>query len=707
MRKQNIFYALFFLGFVFLVFRNWFLAPQIIGGDWPYLFDEMLKDYSFFFSLWNPFQGNGFGGMVPFYSLGVFHGFTVFLSQTFHITWSIAYKFSWFGLFIGLSIFSSMYLLKTVLPRAKFWQQIFASMVFSTNTYILMVVSGGQMGVALSYSLAPLVLARFIKLIDHSVASNKNFQFFPPIAGSRFGGTIFNFQLALLAGLVLAIQVMFDPRIAYISMIAVAIYMILNLKKNILNTFSPLEALARWGYLILNTFIIPGFVAVLLHAAWIIPLMVTRINPIDILGDAYAGTGIVKFLSFASFSQSFSLLHPNWPENIFGKVGFMKPEFLLLPILAFTSLAFVNKLKDKQEKLYVLFFVFLGITGAFLAKGANPPFGGIYLWLFTNIPGFVMFRDPTKFYLLAALSYSILIPYSLFKISSRVSSIKYQVLSRKIGIHDAYYIIPATFLALWIFLIYPAILGQLGGTFKKHEVPREYVELKDFLYRQQGFFRTLWIPRQHRFTYNFWSRMPVEAEPLFKKSKIVDIVNQLRKPETREYLSELGVKYIIVPYDPYGEIFVKDRKYDSLAYQQAVWQLEAVPWLKKLDGFGKIAVFETPSFGDYFKLGEGGTLTYEMISPSEYRVFVDINQPTSLIFSENYHSEWISTINSATIKSQKTKSGTNSFPLVKSGSYKIDVRFYQERFYDYGKIVSLVVLLLALFLILGKKLKIG
>ena len=699
MRKQNIFYALFFLGFVFLVFRNWFLAPQIIGGDWPYLFDEMLKDYSFFFSLWNPFQGNGFGGMVPFYSLGVFHGFTVFLSQTFHITWSIAYKFSWFGLFIGLSIFSSMYLLKTVLPRAKFWQQIFASMVFSTNTYILMVVSGGQMGVALSYSLAPLVLARFIKLIDHSVASNKNFQFFPPIAGSRFGGTIFNFQLALLAGLVLAIQVMFDPRIAYISMIAVAIYMILNLKKNILNTFSPLEALARWGYLILNTFIIPGFVAVLLHAAWIIPLMVTRINPIDILGDAYAGTGIVKFLSFASFSQSFSLLHPNWPENIFGKVGFMKPEFLLLPILAFTSLAFVNKLKDKQEKLYVLFFVFLGITGAFLAKGANPPFGGIYLWLFTNIPGFVMFRDPTKFYLLAALSYSILIPYSLFKISSRVSSIKYQVLSRKIGIHDAYYIIPATFLALWIFLINPAVFGQLGGTFKKHDVPKEYVELKDFLYNQNKYFRTLWVPRQQRFSFASNIHPSIEAEPLFGTRSAEMIAKKISGEQEKSLLSELSVKYILIQYDSLGEQFLEDRKYREKQRMEYEKELDAIPWLKKIQS-EKITVYETPFKKDHFSLDKAGKISAITINSMHYILTVSIDKPQYLIFSEGYSPYWVLKKSQETIPSRKTKNGLNSFWLDQKGKYKVEISFSLEKFYNYGRIISLVTFLTVIFFVL-------
>ena len=696
MRKQNVFYISFFLGLIFLVFRNWFLAPNIIGGDWPYLFPEMLRDPSMYFSSWNPGQGNGLGGVNPLYSLSVFFGFTVFLAHTFSISWVFIYKFFWFALPLFFGIFSSVYLVKTIFPQSALWQKLFASFIFTTNTYFLMVVGGGQMGVALAYSLTPLVLARFIKLIDYLVISNKNFQF-PLLSGQA----IFNFQLALLAGLTLALQVMFDPRIAYLTMIAAIVYYVFCikyyvLKRNILNTL----------YLILYTLVIPVSITFLLHAVWILPILFFQSSPIP--QDLTSVDGF-RFFSFADFPHAFSMLHPNWPENIFGKVGFMKPEFLALPILAYASLLFVSKTKDLRLKTYVLYFALLGLIGAFLAKGANPPFGEINTFLFEHIPGMNMFRDPTKFYLLVALAYSVLMPYSLWQFVKIVSSIKYPTFAKAsagkqvLSIHNTYYIIPATFLVVWAFLIRPAIFGQLGGTFKEREVPLEYVKLKDFLYRQPGFFRTLWIPRQHRFTYNFWSRMPVEAEPLLKKAKIADIISELRKPETKEYLSDLGIKYVIVPYDVYGEIFVRDRKYDPLAYQQTVRQLEAVPWLKKIGGFGKIAVFETPSFEDYFRLGVGGTLTYEMIGPSEYRVFVDINQPTSLIFSENYHSEWISIINSTIIKSQKTKSGTNGFQLVKSGSYKIDVRFYQERFYDYGQIVSFMILLTVLFLILRKK----
>ena len=70
----------------------------------------------------------------------------------------------------------------------------------------------------------------------------------------------------------------------------------------------------------------------------------------------------------------------------------------------------------KSNKRKIVFFAFLGLTGSFLAKGMNGPFGEAYAFLFKYFPGFVMFRDPTKWYLLVILSYSILIPFVLSQI---------------------------------------------------------------------------------------------------------------------------------------------------------------------------------------------------------------------------------------------------------------------------------------------------
>jgi hypothetical protein len=148
----------------------------------------------------------------------------------------------------------------------------------------------------------------------------------------------------------------------------------------------------------------------LLHSFWILPALLIHQNAFTQLGGVTPTIDSVTYFSFAKFENAISLLHPNWPENIFGKTYFMKPEFLILPLLAFMSIFFVKK--EKQNKL-ILYFILLGIFGAFLAKGSQDPFGNIYLWMFQHLPGFFLFRDSTKWYTLVAISYAILIPFSI------------------------------------------------------------------------------------------------------------------------------------------------------------------------------------------------------------------------------------------------------------------------------------------------------
>lgn len=677
MRRKNILYALFFFGFIFFIFRNWFLAPQIIGGDWPYFFEETLKNYSFFFSSWNPFENNGLGGISPIYSLGIFHGFTVFLSQSFHIPWSITYKISWFGLFLFFSSFSSLYLLKTIFSRISFSYALLASVIYATNTYILMVVGGGQMGVALAYSLVPLVIAFFIKIINLAfIYSEKR-------------ATLI--RSSVLSGIALSVELLFDPRIVYLTILVIGLYFLLKLMYIRKVSAQPF----------IYVFLIPGIIVVALHAVWIIPLMITRINPISVLGDAYDNVGMVKFLSFASFYQSFSLLHPNWPENIFGKTYFMHPEFILIPILAFFNLLFIQTFKDLRIKMYILFLAILGLIGTFLAKGANPPFGDIYLWLFKNIPGFVMFRDPTKFYLLVILSYSMLMPLSLEKISEKVLSIKHKILNTKVC--NMFYLIPFVFIIFWAFLIYPAIFGQLKGTFSKQDVPKEYVELKDFLYNQKDYFRTLWVPRQQRFSFISNIHPSIEAEPLFSTRSAEEISKKVSSKQTQSLLSELSVKYIVIPYDSLGEQFLEDRKYSEKSRSEYEKVLDAVPWLKKIRS-DKITVYETPFEEDHFFFDKAGTISAVMVNPAHYILTVSIDQPQNLTFSETYNSFWILKKSQETIYSKKTKNNLNSFWLDKTGKYTVDILFSLENYYEFGRIISaLTIIVLVVCLIKLRK----
>lgn len=531
-----LFFILLVLAILLYIYHPWFTFSETLSsGDWPYLFLENINEFSFLpepHDIW----------------LSTYYKITAkILVEYLGFSWALAERIFWFWPMLLLSALSAYKLTKS-------WIGV---LIYTANTYVLMLAGGGQMGVAMAYSIAPLVLARFIRLI------------------SAVNPQRLNFKLLVASGLVLAVQIMFDPRIAYIAMIAVLIYFVVRIRsmRHVLSVF-------------LSSLLVPILIALVLNGFWIIGMLIHGLPGEPVSGFTKGG---VDYFSFASFPQTFSLLHPNWPENIFGKTYFLKPEFLALPILAFSSLLFFNKNSyiaiQPFNHATVLFFALLGLLGAFLAKGSNPPFGQIYLWLFDYFPGFFMFRDPTKFYLLVALSYSFLLSFSVNAIYDRViSNIQF-----KFKIYFAFLLFTTCYL---LFLIRPALLGQLSGTFKPHTVPGEYVELKDYLHSNPKYFQTLWIPARQRFGFSSKNHPALSGTDYFDVNSPEEVVGSLMNASKDALIRDSSLRYIIVPNDVQGELFVTERTYDENKRLYIIEKLQTIPWLSRKADFGKIAVFE-------------------------------------------------------------------------------------------------------------------
>ena len=100
--------------------------------------------------------------------------------------------------------------------------------------------------------------------------------------------------------------------------------------------------------------------------------------------------------------------------GISSELGYISPQkiyfpylpfsryFLLVPVLlAFSAMLF------RKDRL-TLTFILSGLTSVFLAKGTYPPFGGVYLWLWLNIPYFKALSVPSRWLMVTWLSYSLL-----------------------------------------------------------------------------------------------------------------------------------------------------------------------------------------------------------------------------------------------------------------------------------------------------------
>lgn len=528
-------YFILLLAVIAIVFWPWFnIAKTLSSGDWPYLYKENILDLKWF-------PDAPFIWLEPYYNITSKIG-----SQFLSLSWEVTEKIFWFYPFLFISVFSSWIFIKFMLDKlgVKDGRDFFVflgTLIYVANTYILMIVGGGQMGVALAYSIAPLVLVKLIQLVGHSNISDQNI------------------RCAVIAGLIAAVQLMFDPRIFMVTVGGVFLYIVfLKISKVKIVNLGKL-------YIVL-------FISILLNLFWIIP----NSGFFEVQYSAAANEANASFLSFATFSNSFSLLHPNWPENIFGKIGFMKPEFLLLPIIAYLSLFFLKKSKATP---IILFFAFLGIIGAFFAKGVNEPFGEVYLAL-SNLPFGALFRDPTKFYLWIVIAYSILVPFSVYSFSEWIiSKINPPAGGQKLQFKVQSLII-IFFVGYWLFLVHPALLGKLSGTFNPRDVPQEYINLKNFLVSEENFSYVLWFPERQRFGFYSQNHPPLSAREMILAGPIEDLADEFGKDATKKVLEEHGVKYVVVPYDSEGEIFIEDRKYENSLYDKAIMELELFPGLE-------------------------------------------------------------------------------------------------------------------------------
>jgi len=546
MQKINKLLFSFFIVSILWVYKSWFLPGVVTGGDLWYFFPSMFGNHGLIPNAYFFGANNGFGGSSILYSaVNLVMAVPLTIGSMFHFPWSLLQRIFILFPFLIVSSVSIVLLTKKLFPENKMY--FIAPLIFVLNSYILMLVSGGLVLIGIAYGLIPLIILFLLKIQDKSKR-------------------ILSISFSL--GLVLSIQTLLDMRVTYMTAWILVIMYLLNI-------FSSKKV---FDYkLIFYGFILPFIIDLLLNSFWIYPSLFMGTSAFKNLGDAYTSLESVKFFSFATFENSFSLLHPNWPENIFGKIYFQRPEFMILPLIAFSSLFFA---REKKEKLYVIFFSIIALLGIFMGKGANELFGQIYLFLFSHLPGFVLFRDSTKWYMLTAVSFSILIPYALYKLTV------YKKVLR---------VVPVVFLVYFVLLMLPAYLWKLPGTLQTSVVPLEYQEFNQFLSNEKTFSRTIWIPHPSRFSYQSPIHPAVSADQYFKISTASAILRKLDK-NTLENFADQSVKYVIVPYDSRGEIFIKDRKYDNAEYLKTSQLIGKNTNLNLVKSFGNLKVYEIKNF---------------------------------------------------------------------------------------------------------------
>jgi hypothetical protein len=271
-------------------------------------------------------------------------------------------------------------------------------------------------------------------------------------------------------------------------------------------------------------------------------------------------------------------------------------------------------------------------------------------------------------------------------------------------------------------LIRPAMMHQLKGTFQVHQRPADYDTLQRLLMKDTAYARVLWIPTLQRFGYYSNNHPAVLASDFFHEGNVDRIIDLLNQAQTEQKLQEASVRYVVIPYDSVGEIFVEDRKYSERDRAKTIKEIRKIPWLTEIKGFGNIVVFETQNYKDHFWIAPitnqnypaGDTVSYKMVNPTKYMVRLkNVKKGDVLVFSERFDKHWFATVDidmkasDPGIESKKYHGGFNSFVLPEGGSYTVEVYYEPQRWVNRGMLISLAaVVSIVLLLILVRRLKV-
>ncbi|KKQ75701.1 MAG: hypothetical protein US96_C0006G0013 [Candidatus Woesebacteria bacterium GW2011_GWB1_38_5b] len=541
------------------------------ANDYPYYYLEAAKDLLDIPRAWSERGNSGLGefklNTLWAWPQNIFVGFLSNLGIKFNLILLIIIIF-----IVALAFFSIYKLLKYF--KINKHGCLAGSLFYIFNTYIILLVDGGQIGIALAYAILPLVYLVSIK---------------------SFNGNSID---RIKAGILVGILGYFDFRFIYL-------FLLLVLAKLVYDFIFGSRNFKQ----IIVSFIVWGAVGLLMHFYWLLAFIEVR----DLgLSASYLSSSQLKGFSFAGLKHAILFYQPHWYQNIFGQVAPVNRFFLIVPALAF----FVPALTVNRKKL---FWILVSLLSIIFIKGTNPPLGFLYTFAFETIPGFSLFRDPTKFFVLLAISYSVLIGFTFSK------------LNRKFLILIFIYL---------IFLLRPVYLGEMTGILGAYRNGHTYGEVQA-KFEESG--RVMWIPTRHPLGFSSPKNPVVELNDLVGRRPFA--VGVVGKYETSNFLREAdymgdlldisGIKYVVYPFpDERREKLGSD---DLAYYHYFSKQLERQKWVSRKVNNYPINIFEVNTNPGKFFIAQnsiaviGNDRIYSEFAESEFDL-----KNNALIFLEEH-----------------------------------------------------------------------
>lgn len=546
MKKNSLLFVLVFV----VVFGCFLLPGPKAANDFPYSSAESVKEGFSLPQVWSS-RGNGMGRYILSTLWAWPVDFLYGLGAAMNIDFSVLERL--IGIFPTIII--GAFAISKLLRRHGIdgTGNLAGILVYMINSYLILLIDGGQLSLGIAYAWLPLAFLAWELSIEEGLKKK------------------------ILAGISVSFLGFLDLRFVYVFLLIIFLKFAYELF---------FLSLRSWPFYVIS-WIKTGFVTALimigLHSFWILPSVLAKAPEFPV---SYIRSEQASFLSFANLGHSMLLLQPHWFKNIFGRITALRPEFILIPFLVF--LTPILKRKDKK----VGFWLLVGIVGIFLVKGSNPPLQGVYNWLFTNIIGFSLFRDPSKFFILVALSYSVLVGIGITELVRKISwFVK---------------IIPLGLVLYFLVLTQPVWLGKMTGMFSAPPYQKELGYLEKTLRADNQWSRVLWIPIRSSFGHSSPTHIALTATDLTEIRPFIagnvgtyEIFNFIREaPFMGQLFDVAGISHIVYPYpdDRRGEMNEDDKNY----YWSFLGQLSKLDWLKVVQKSDKVPILKTAKHQDHF-----------------------------------------------------------------------------------------------------------
>lgn len=588
-----------------VVYRVWLSFSIFVYGDGMFFFKEALKDF-IIPSAWG-WQGGPLLWHYPFSALyGVFGflGFGTNIAEKFLIFWPI----------IFLGPIAGFLLVKKI--TGSNIAGFIGSLVFSYNTYFLSINTQSHILLPLSFIISTFAFLCFVYLLE----TKKNY-------------------LVPLSSILLFIVGFIDLRSFYVLSAVIflyATYYQVFIEKNWKHNLKKNVSLFLYVYLTLF----------LLNLYWLIPSILTK----SLTSNEYLSRTIFGS-QFYNLQSSLAFFYPYWTgkEPTWLYVQKIPIYFWLYPILAFAGLT-MAKMNRK-----IIFFGILALVGVFLTKQEASPFGAVYMFLFTHVPGFSAFREASKFDYLIVLSYSVLIGFFADFIWSYFKNKKLKYL----------FVFFIAFLLLWN--TKPLITGEIRTMFVPINTPSDFVKLKNYILPDPNYSKVLGLSLNGKYVFStyahpeydllyslahFWGAETVTYDFENKtQAEGEKLMEYLSTDEARRLLSASSVEFVpvFIKDDPSHQSIRRDLGKEGSYFEK---EMDKISYLRKIDlKMKNVILYKALDFKSHLYLTtEKETLkndipykqvSSKMISPSEYNFQIkNLIDPIYLNFTELYDPSW-------------------------------------------------------------------